>query len=43
MTQILKISGHPFSVQLGYRYYADAPTGGTDWGLRFTLTFLFPK
>jgi len=43
VTQILKIGSQPFSLQLGYRYYADAPTGGPDWGLRFTLTFLFPK
>ena len=29
--------------RLGYRYYADGPTGHPDWGLRFTLTFLFPE
>ncbi|HSA78005.1 MAG TPA: hypothetical protein VLG72_04000 [Nitrospirota bacterium] len=43
VTQILKIGSQPLSVQFGYRHYADAPTGGPDWGLRFTLTFLFLK
>jgi hypothetical protein len=43
VTQLLRIGGQPLSLQLGYRYYADAPTGGPDWGLRFTFTLLFPK
>jgi hypothetical protein len=25
------------------KYCADKPSGGPDWGLRFTITFLFPK
>jgi hypothetical protein len=41
--QLLKIGGHPVAFQVGYRYYADTPSGGPDWGLRFTITFLFPK
>lgn len=43
VTQMLKIAGQPLSLQLGYRYYAEAPDDGPDWGLRFALTFLFPK
>ncbi|MCK7494506.1 MAG: hypothetical protein MZW92_27565 [Comamonadaceae bacterium] len=43
LTQMLKIGGQPLSFQLGYRYYAEAPDGGPDWGLRVTLTFLFPN
>lgn len=43
VSQLLKIGGQPLSLQLGYRYYADHPTGGPDHGIRFTLTFLFPK
>jgi hypothetical protein len=43
ITQLLKVSGQPLTLQAGYRYYADAPTGGPDWGLRFTFTLLFPK
>jgi hypothetical protein len=40
--QVLKIGQQPVSFQLGGRYYAEAPTGGPDWGLRFVVTFLFP-
>ena len=43
VTQLLKIGGHPISLQLGYRHYADAPQYGPDWGLRFALTLLFPE
>ena len=43
ITQMLKVGKQPISVQLGYRYYAEGPSGGPDWGLRFALTFLFPK
>lgn len=41
--QLLKIGKQPIALQVGYRYYADRPSGGPDWGLRFTITFLFPK
>jgi hypothetical protein len=41
--QLLKIGKQPVAFQLGYRYYADKPSGGPDWGLRFAVTFLFPK
>jgi hypothetical protein len=43
VTQLLKIGGQALSLQLGYRYYVEAPDGGPDWGLRFAVTFLFPK
>jgi len=43
LNQMLRIAGQPISLQAGYRYYADAPDGGPDWGLRFTFTLLFPK
>jgi hypothetical protein len=43
VTQLLKVGKQPLSLQLGYRYYADGPQGGPDWGLRFAVTFLFPK
>jgi hypothetical protein len=43
VTQMLKIGGQPLTLQLGYRYYAEKPQDGPDWGLRFTVTFLFPK
>lgn len=43
VNQILKIANLPISLQIGYRYYAEKPTGGPDWGLRFAITLLFPK
>jgi hypothetical protein len=43
VSQLLKIGGKPVQFALGAKYYADKPSGGPDWGLRFTVTFLFPK
>ncbi len=43
VTQMLKIGSLPLTCQAGYRYYLDAPDDGPDWGLRFTITFLFPE
>jgi hypothetical protein len=43
VAQLVKIGGKPVQFQIGYRYYAERPGGGPDWGLRFTITFLFPK
>jgi hypothetical protein len=41
--QLVKIGKLPVAFQAGYRYYINKPDGGPDWGLRFTITFLFPK
>ena len=41
--QLLKIGKQPIAFQIGYRHYAEKPDGGPDWGLRFAVTFLFPK
>jgi hypothetical protein len=43
VTQMLKVGDQPITLQVGYRYYADGPSGGPDWGLRFAVTLLFPK
>jgi len=43
ISQLLKIGGQPLQLQLGYRYYVDAPKYGPDWGIRFQVSFLFPK
>ena len=43
VSQLLRIGKQPVQFGLGVRYYADKPAGGPDWGLRFTVTFLFPK
>lgn len=31
------------SIQVGGHYYADEPDGSAKWGLRTTLTFMFPE
>jgi hypothetical protein len=43
ITQLVRIGKMPLSFQVGGRYYAEKPSGGPDWGLRFTVTFVFPK
>ncbi len=43
ISQLTKIGKQPIQLQLGYRNYVDTPSGGPNWGLRFQLTFLFPK
>jgi hypothetical protein len=43
LTQLLKIGGVPIAFQIGGRAYVAGPVGGPDWGLRFTITPLFPK
>jgi hypothetical protein len=43
VSQLLKIGKQPIQFTVGGRYYADKPKGGPDWGLRFTITLLFPK
>jgi hypothetical protein len=35
VSQVLKVEGLPVSLQLGARYYAEAPVGSPSWGLRF--------
>ncbi len=41
--QLLKVGKQPIALQLGYRYYAEGPSGAPEWGLRFQISFLFPK
>ncbi len=43
ISQLVKIGGQPVQFALGGKYYADKPAGGPEWGLRFTVTLLFPK
>jgi len=43
VSQLVKLGNQPVSFQIGYRYYAEAPETGPDWGLRFAVTLLFPK
>ena len=41
--QVMKVGKQPIALALGYRYYADKPTGGPDWGFRFAVTLIYPK
>jgi hypothetical protein len=43
LSQIIPVRKHFVSLQAGATWYAQAPQGTSEWGLRFTLTFLFPK
>ena len=43
VNKLVKIDDQPIQFGAGARYYADAPDGGPEWGLRFNLVFLFPK
>jgi hypothetical protein len=43
VSQVLKIGGQPVSIGLMGTWYAEAPAGTPDWGVRFVFTFLFPK
>lgn len=45
VTQMLKVGGQPLTLQGGLRYWVDSPDGigPKGWGIRFQVTFLFPK
>jgi hypothetical protein len=43
MSQLTHIGKQPIQVGMGLKYYVVSPDGGPDWGIRFNLTFLFPK
>ena len=41
--KVTKFGEQLVSLQGGVRLYADKPDGGPDWGLRFAVTFLYPR
>ena len=43
VSQLIKVGDQPVSIFAGARYYAEAPTGGPEWGIRAGATLLFPK
>ena len=43
VSQVLKLGSQPISLGVGGRSYVESPDGGPEWGVRFTLTFLFPR
>lgn len=42
-SQLLKVGDQPISIGASAKYYVMRPTGAPAWGLRFVVTFLFPK
>jgi hypothetical protein len=42
LSKVTKFGSQLVSIGGGVRYYLESPAGGPSWGLRFTLTFLFP-
>jgi hypothetical protein len=43
VSQLFEVGKLPLSVGLGGRLYVERPSGGPDWGLTLTITFVFPK
>jgi hypothetical protein len=43
VSQLLLLDKQPVQFSGSARYYAEAPKGGSDWGLRFSVTLLFPQ
>lgn len=43
LSKLTTIGKQPVSLQGALRYFVEKPEGGADWGLRFTMTFPFPK
>lgn len=43
VSKLVHFGQQPVSFQVAGRPYLDSPSGGPDWGLRFNVTFLFPK
>jgi hypothetical protein len=43
VSRIFKFGSRPVSLGIQGRYYAVSPSGGPEWGARFTSTFLFPS
>jgi len=43
VSQLMKFGSQPVSFAFGVRSYVERPEGGPDWGLRLSVTFLFPK
>jgi len=43
MTKVTKVGGQMLSFGGGLRAYAEAPSGGPDWGVRVIVTLLYPR
>jgi hypothetical protein len=42
VSQLTSIGKQRVQFALGFKVYAEAPSGTPDWGIRFTVTPLFP-
>lgn len=43
VSQLVQFGNLPVDFSLGARYYAVRPEGAPDWGMKATVTFMFPK
>lgn len=43
IAQVFKVGQQAMSAGIGFKYYAVRPSEGPRWGVRATLTFLFPE
>jgi hypothetical protein len=43
VTQVVKLGGQRVQLGLLGRWYAEAPRGGPDWGVRLQITLLYPR
>ena len=43
VAQVVKFGRLPVQLQVGGRYYAEAPDDGPEWGARFAMTILIPR
>jgi hypothetical protein len=41
--QVFEFEDRRVSVGLGFRYYAEAPPGGPEWGIRLGITIVLPR
>lgn len=43
VSQLVKLGGQAINLTVGGRYYAERPVGGPDWGMQFSVNFIFAK
>ena len=43
VSKISRFGSQPVSLSLGYKHYVETPDGNPDNGIRFVVSFLFPK
>ena len=43
VAQLMKIGNQRVQFAIGGKWFIESPALGADWGIRFTVTFLFPK